>query len=441
MNEVFLSVPERHRVFPDVFASRELRFNGDREAFGNGNFHEFIALLESGSGIWLNTKILACSKQMSDAIRRQLVLNWQLRLRKIDFESDEGLVCLWCHIEPAEECKLVFEMLLESVGQCMVKALTIDASLLCMPNRQKFFSSEALRKFLTRNHLLKNLTLLGLSLPANACGIVGRLALNLDSLEIGYCELGEMQLFANGIGRNVSGPKTIVFRNPHYKMERNLEVDFSTVIVPLLNNSKLQVLHLLDVPNQPTKGGNLRNVKAALQSSQSLEELRISWWLDIQHSDQQKLLLEGIAAVPKLRLLQLELKNYRTAVSSLEQCTMFANALKEYQNNSLECFIDTFRGGLMTCNNQCYEETLNREVIPIIDFNRERHLYHNRLSKNYRKQNVQLVQALTTANITDNQHLRFWLVRNHAGDLCCALGGDEQAYSFLAEAASLLQIL
>jgi hypothetical protein len=70
MNALFPPVPEREeivRFYRNITEDsvKELRFNGDREAFVNANFYDFIALLHSGSVIWLNRNILVWSPRLS----------------------------------------------------------------------------------------------------------------------------------------------------------------------------------------------------------------------------------------------------------------------------------------------------------------------------------------------------------------------------------------
>jgi hypothetical protein len=45
---------------------RSLRFNGDTEAFVDGDILDFIALLHSGSVLWFNRNMLACDERTSD---------------------------------------------------------------------------------------------------------------------------------------------------------------------------------------------------------------------------------------------------------------------------------------------------------------------------------------------------------------------------------------
>jgi hypothetical protein len=47
------------------------------------------------------------------------------------------------------------------------------------------------------------------------------------------------------------------------------------------------------------------------------------------------------------------------------------------------------------------------------------------VNENHDARIEQLVRALILANETNNHHLCFWLVRSHAGDLCCGVGGTE----------------
>jgi hypothetical protein len=423
MNELCPPVPEKERVFFEVFALQELRINGDRGAFVNANFQDFIALLESGSGIWLNRNILACSNQMTINIRG---IRPSLFQREIDFIFEKKYICLWCK-EPTKVDEIVGDMLLEAIGRC--KAFMISARKWGMPPVNNFISSEVLRKFLTRNELLKELAFSGIKLSAEACGIVGRLALGLDSVLLSDCGLDDLQLIADGIKANTLGPKKIIMYHPENTVGQDSKAKFSTVVLPLLQTKRLQVLHLLDETpiSCTTRSGNLQTFKAALQSSQSITELRISWLLDIQtpnQLDQLELFFKGLVAVPKLRMLQLELEQYHPVapVSSRQQLKIFAKALKEHQNSSLDRISCTFiNRGLKGV--YLPHKILKREVWPILELNRERRSFQVCASKNHGERVDQLIKALETANIRNDHHLCFWLVRNHAGDLCCGSRG------------------
>jgi hypothetical protein len=131
-------------------------------------------------------------------------------------------------------------------------------------------------------------------------------------------------------------------------------------------------------------------------------------------------LFQGIAIAPKLRSLDLQLKISQTlGVSAQQLGEMLANALKEHQNNSLE-LLSIYHG---------QAQVRNQMITQIILFNSMRRRYQNTLNKDHSARNEQLVQALIAADETDNHHFCFWLVRNHAGDLCCGRGGQTQAES------------
>jgi hypothetical protein len=104
-----------------------------------------------------------------------------------------------------------------------------------------------------------------------------------------------------------------------------------------------------------------------------LEHLYTDCILRIQQLSELKLLLHGIAAAPSLRTLDRQVgcrDGHDCDVSAREASEMFSNALKECQNNTLEC-IRIFCVGLYDA---CKEESWTREVIPILEFNHVRRL-------------------------------------------------------------------
>jgi hypothetical protein len=74
---------------------------------------------------------------------------------------------------------------------------------------------------------------------------------------------------------------------------------FSSYIAPLLNSPTLKVLHVSWNPyNFGSTIGNLKVIRDAFQSNQSLEELHICDNLYMQNADQLDLFLQGIASAP-----------------------------------------------------------------------------------------------------------------------------------------------
>jgi hypothetical protein len=133
-------------------------------------------------------------------------------------------------------------------------------------------------------------------------------------------------------------------------------------------------------------------------------------------SEDLKLLLRGIALVSKLRTLSLELKGSADVVSAQQQSEMFAAALKECYNHSLEVFQGTFCVGK---DNKCDKELWDREVAPIFQFNYVRRNFQETAASGITTTTQLLLQALETAEDAGNHHFRFWLLRNYAGDLFC----------------------
>jgi hypothetical protein len=167
-----------------------------------------------------------------------------------------------------------------------------------------------------------------------------------------------------------------------------------------------------------SRSSNVASIKAALESNHVLEELRIVWGIYLTQPDEVRLLFQAIASAPKLRVLSLVFDG--PYMSPKELNDMFANALKECKNNTLE------HVNILQCNTESHDDDIwNREVAPILDFNRERSMYQANASSC--TDGKQLLQTLMIAKNTDNHHLWFWLVRNHAGDL--RRGGSEKAQS------------
>jgi hypothetical protein len=174
----------------------------------------------------------------------------------------------------------------------------------------------------------------------------------------------------------------------------------------------------------------LEVIKSAFQSNWSLEELYIHNELYIEHGRKLELLLQGIASAPKLRTLSLklfefdefgcsDLESEGVVLSPQELRYMFARTLKECKNSSLEVFVGNFViGPTLSCDKKIW----NREVVPIFEFNHEGRLFLENASSF--AEGEQLLRALVHAERTDNHHFRFWLVRNHAGDLRCGTIGQ-----------------
>jgi hypothetical protein len=101
---------------------------------------------------------------------------------------------------------------------------------------------------------------------------------------------------------------------------------------------------------------------------------------------------------------------------------MFADALKHCKNNTLE------KVGLGFFEHSNVE-TYTLQVLPILQFNRERRRFQENETGHTHAE--RLMCALEFAQTTDNHHLRFWLVRNHAGDLrvppLCFRGREQEA--------------
>jgi hypothetical protein len=123
------------------------------------------------------------------------------------------------------------------------------------------------------------------------------------------------------------------------------------------------------------------------------------------------LLFQGIAAASKLRTLKLDFSDDDApAVSPQEQIELFAKALLECKNNTLEevdCVL----------NSALHGDTWKYTVVPILDFNRERRLFLEDVARNSRTRPDLFERALVYAEENDNNHLRFWLVHRYSNAL------------------------
>jgi hypothetical protein len=278
-----------HYVFGTRIIYQEMRFNGDRAAFVNGDFSEFIGLLPENV-LWLTRNMFACSEEKcrDPDVRMPTVFDWQIFI-----ECDAGKFVILCINEPKESDVVIFDMLLDNVGRSRVTFFKI-AVVNDYMGKPQIFSSEALQRFLVGNTMLKALKLGSLRIDADACAAIGQIPHNLDSLELSACPLLNAQQFANGIGANECGPTKLVLKWCRFE-----PVDFASVFVPLLHNSKVKVLSIACCTF--TKYGYSKKVKAASQRNQGLEELHyISGHLH-NSKDELKFLLQGIAAAPDLR--------------------------------------------------------------------------------------------------------------------------------------------
>jgi hypothetical protein len=206
------------------------------------------------------------------------------------------------------------------------------------------------------------------------------------------------------IGANVNSLKEISLWFCPELSGREPNINIGSILVPLLKNPKTKTIELGFAARAFTRSSDIPIIKAAFQSNQGLEELCIGGTVGIEQLDVLALLFQAIAAAPNLRTLQLRT---RGMYSPQEQCEAFAMALKDSKNSTLES-VDFM--------NLCSEISWIREVAPILKFNSERRRFEKFVSGCSEEE--RLLQAVTMlADNTNNRHLCYWLLRNHAGAL------------------------
>jgi hypothetical protein len=318
----------------------------------------------------------------------------------LKFDHDEFAIC--CLDEPTNADTALFDMLLESQGRREIRELTIA----CNVNQRPFcFSSAALTQFLTENERCKVLGLLGLTLSEDVCQTIVRSPRCLDHFTIYNCILN-LQRFAAVLVASAFGTR-IFMLSIDVPSTREPERNIGTIFVPVLKNCMLRSLYITYERDRSTRIGDASAIKAAFEANQGLEELYIDNKIIFSQPRELTLFLQGIAAAPKLRKFGVRIKH--DTYSSLDICKMFAKALKDRKNNSLEVVT------VLVFFNPLSTEFWNREVIPILHFNRERRRFQENRKRLTHEE--RLVRALEFTQSTDNHHFRFWLVRNHAGYL------------------------
>jgi hypothetical protein len=314
--------------------------------------------------------------------------------------------------EPNSKDLQLLDMLLECQGRRRIRKSKICLYVNCMPPEAFCFSSKALHQFLTENDRLKVLKLSHIKIPDDIRELIGGIQ-GLDVLELHACVI-DVQRLIDALQRNKCGPREIELNCCQRPNTWDPEVHFSSIFVPLLKSARLKALYLIGMPFPcaSRRAENFSSIKEACESNQSLETLFIDTGPCIRQTEDLKLLFQGIAATPKLRSLHFNLPDAtsRHALSPRQMSEMFASALKDCQNSSLESVKTFFIG-----SNCRYNEIWNREVIPILQFNRERRRFdENTMGRTH---NERLTRALRMAKRTDNHHLLFWLVRNHTGNI------------------------
>jgi hypothetical protein len=229
----------------------------------------------------------------------------------------------------------------------------------------------------------------------------------LKLLQIMYCDLN-VQRFVNFLGSNLCPPKMIQICACADQTLQEPYAEFSSIIVPLLKNPRTESLCLLSMGS---RGINIATIKEALEFNQGLELLSINGCLEELYSMEFKELFHGIASAPKLRWFDLQVEGAAMSVSSLKLCEMFAQALRDCKNTTLEtdCKICTSLYG--SGSDDLAKDYWSREVKPILEFNCKRRIFQANSSG--LPKDAHLINALMLAEVSANDHFRFWLVRNY----------------------------
>jgi hypothetical protein len=315
--------------------------------------------------------------------------------------------------EPIVADKAVFDMLLENLARRRITYLNVNgrSSGRAINLPLISVSSGGLHQFLTENDILSVICLDHLVIADDVCASVGTIPQNLDLLVLMFDEL-DVQRFVYAIGANAWGPQKIILTSIKNSRQRGVGIDaiddFSSVstVTPLLKNDQLNEL-IIDGMPLCSLSTDFTLFKAEATLNKSLETLTLFGGLGNHLPDDFKLFFEGVAAAPKLHTLCLEIES---DVLPHQACQMFADALKDCQNNTLQHIPRLSLGGDCISN-----EVWNQELAPILQFNREKKRFQENTNKNTHSE--RLARALEIAQNSDNHHLRYWLVRNHAGDL------------------------
>jgi hypothetical protein len=147
MNELFLRPQKiRELIVPPI---PNLRFNGDRPAFVNADFAEFIAVC-SANVLWLNTNICAYKPTNFDARKNEHLLCEEIGMdHYVILEFDMQYFILMSVMDFKTSDVPLLDMILESLGRRQVRNLSISMldSLWGMDQTSQIFSTEAIRQF------------------------------------------------------------------------------------------------------------------------------------------------------------------------------------------------------------------------------------------------------------------------------------------------------
>jgi hypothetical protein len=352
--------------------------------------------------VWLNSHILAYKDKLIDNLSISVMYPYgdqQKQIFQFGFDEATFTICIRRLDRPESEDTLLWDMLLESQVRRQIRRLSIQSF-----NGQSAlaFSSGAVASFFRINERLKMLDLWNIQMGDATCEVIGQNLRCVEALSLSGCGLN-LQRFVNVLGANACALKAVALNSCTKLNGRESTINFSSIVVPLLKIPTTKAISLTFGLRASTRRSDVQLIKAALESKDCLEDFHIDGAVGIKHLNDLVSLLQGIAAAPNHRILRLQLfGNY----SLQEQCESFAMALKDCKNNTLE------RAYMKLCK----EDLWIREVAPILEFNIKRLCFQEIASGS--SETERLMHALNMlAENTDNRHLCYWLVRNHAGAL------------------------
>jgi hypothetical protein len=299
----------------------------------NGNFGEFYYMFQ-GAVVWLNRNVLAYKDTGSDEPFNTFKARFTRRFPDVlhfDFTFGGFFFSVICTTEPKVADIEIFDMLLETQGRRHIRELKMQSDSSMFTTSALPFSSDTLHQFLAGNAQLASLQFDGFKIATDTCQVIGQL-LHLETLKLDSCEL-DIQCLVDYLGENAKGLEVIIFNRytTQHEME-NAELNFSSFILPLLNNHQTKFLDTRGLSFE-SGSNNFSITKDAFEACQSLKSFFFEGDIGIQENELAQF-FECIAAAPKLLHLSLNLLGVDS--TSVETSKKFLKALCDCRNNTLE---------------------------------------------------------------------------------------------------------